>query len=66
GWSPDGKLLASAGDRLRLWDGELGQLLTEFDTHSGATFRLAWSPDGGLIASAGIDQVLRLWGVASQ
>lgn len=66
GWSPDGKLLASAGDRLRLWDGELGQLLNEFDTHSGASFRLAWSPDGGLIASTGIDQVLRVWGVASQ
>ncbi len=66
GWSPDGTLLASAGDHLRVWDGQLGQLLADFETHSGITFRLAWSPDGALIASTGIDQTLRVWGVVRE
>ncbi|MEX2578896.1 MAG: c-type cytochrome domain-containing protein [Verrucomicrobiales bacterium] len=66
-FSPDGKLLATAGyDRvIRLWEVESGKHLRKFPSHNGAVFDLAFSPDGSVLASASGDSTGKIWQVAS-
>jgi serine/threonine-protein kinase len=67
-FSPDGKLLASAGssgDRtVRLWDMSTGQEVALFEGHGGGVSSLAWSPDGTQVVSSG-DNTARVWNVAT-
>src|SRR5438034_49676 len=51
-WSPDGKMLASAGfvNAIRRLIGHLSHVQS-----------LAWSPDGKLLASGSDDETIRLW-----
>lgn len=46
-FSPDGRILATAGDMIKLWDAASGQELASYDI--GNVYRLAFSPDGRLL-----------------
>ncbi len=66
-FSPDGKLLASAGwDHLiNVRDAASGRVLQHLTGHADTIHGLAFSPDGRLLASAGVDKTVRLWDPAS-
>jgi hypothetical protein len=65
-FSPDGQLLASAGDDevIKLWDPADGSMLQELRGHTDSVYALAFGADGRL-ASAGHDGTVFLWDVKS-
>ena len=66
-WSPDQKVVATAGydRRILMHDSESGSIIREMNGHNGAIFDLEFSSDGTLLASASADGTIKVWNVAS-
>jgi WD40 repeat protein len=68
-FSPDGHILAAAGDqdtRIRLWDVSSRAEMAPLTGHSGGTRTLAFSSDGGTLAAGTADGTITLWDLAAR
>jgi hypothetical protein len=66
-FSPDGKLLASAGyDRdIKLWSPGSDKPVKVLQDHSDTIYGLSFHPEGKLLASAAADRAVKVWDIDS-
>ena len=62
-FSPDGRLLATTGRSVRVWDVDSGKEKAVFREHRTGATGVAFSPDGKLLATGGNDGTTVLWDV---
>lgn len=68
-FSPDGKLLATAGSdgKVFLYEGKTGELVKSLGekAHTGSVFGLCFSPDGSQLMTCSGDKSVKIWDVES-
>jgi WD40 repeat protein len=65
--SPNGKTIAAgSGDgTVRLWDVEMGKVISKLTGHTLTVWTACWSADGGRMVSGSLDGTARVWDVQS-
>lgn len=70
-FSPDGKLLASAGGNpgqfgeVKVWEVATGKEMRGWRGHRDNIFAIAFSPDGKQLATCSYDKLIKLWDAAT-
>ena len=64
-YSPNGRLLALAGDGVVLRETDTGRVVARFKQPAKGVKAIAFSPDGKTLATAATDRKLRLWHLPS-
>src|SRR5262249_15064542 len=66
-FSPDGKILATAGDnkQIYLWEVASGKEIRTFGQHDNLIHSLSFTSDGRFLASSSYDNAIKLWEITT-